>query len=93
VPANYKNKAKIKVSQQLTRKQELNETVDDFFAKNKLYLKTARDHEVNNAGSRREDVQAMNVGIGTANRRKLMKADTMDSVDYSKMDNDVVYEV
>ena len=32
---------------QLQRQKELDETVDSFFDRNKLYIKTAREHETN----------------------------------------------
>ena len=56
VPFDFKHKAKVQYNMQFTRQKLLDETVDSFFDKNKLYLKTAIDHKANKSRSRSKDV-------------------------------------
>ena len=76
--------------------EELNGTVDSFFDRNKLYLKTARDHEMNNSvrsKSNRDLDQNMNMmpmPPQNSARSRIMNSNTLDSVDLASIDNQIV---
>ena len=89
VPYDFKHKAKIQYNMQFARQRELDETVDSFFDRNKLYLKTAIDHQTNKSRSKSKEPSDSGEPEGYK-LRAIRQSQTLESVDLTTINNQVV---